>query len=397
MLVLAISMCACGSAADKGNTAGQIEENEADEAETGKAEGLSGQIDFSLDEGNVKFVRFEKADPDLTEEDNAYVFVFDYTNYQDKPSAVSGTFWIQFFQNGAELSDSVSYSGKAKEQYELVGAFQNEALKGGTVTFGRIVLPKDDSPVTIMVKRNGSSGDEYQMSEVDITGASGSSGQGTSAEAGSAANENTASENREAYSDVYAAISKNTWLFNGGGDTLLNYIDFKEDKASVGQISIDGNGAHDNGSNEYAYTISDTDITVTTDGGELVIPYSLSGQEISLGKGEYLSMSQVEEGLQGYWKYSYNSFGKQEGYLLVDHGKLKSESATEAAGGSSGEYYYYGPYEGSYTIGLGCFETDMFKGSSWFYNIIDGTPTILKYDHVCKPAEGFPGEDGYSF
>lgn len=206
-----------------------------------------------------------------------------------------------------------------------------------------------------------------------------------------------AGENREAYADVYAAISANTWLFNGGGDAILNYIDFKEDKASIGQVYFDGNGLHDNGVNEYSYTITDSEIIVTTDGGELDIPYNSADSETTLGTGDYFSLAQIEESLQGYWKYSYDSFGKKEGYLLVDHGTLKSESASTALGGAPGEYYYYGPYEGSYTLGIGCFETDLFKGSNWYYNIINGVPTVLYYEHVCVPADGFAGENGYSF
>ena len=206
-----------------------------------------------------------------------------------------------------------------------------------------------------------------------------------------------AGENSEAYADVYAAISANTWLFNGGGDAILNYIDFKEDKASIGQVYFDGNGLHDNGVNEYGYTITDSEIIVTTDGGELDIPYTITESETTLGTGEYFSLAQIEEGLQGYWKYSYDSFGKKEGYLLVDHGTLKSESASTASGGASGDYYYYGPYEGSYTLGIGCFETDLFKGSNWYYNIINGVPTVLYYEHICVPADGFAGENGYSF
>lgn len=203
-----------------------------------------------------------------------------------------------------------------------------------------------------------------------------------------------AGENREEYANVFAAISGNTWLFNGGEDTILNYVDFKENIAAVGQVYFDGNGLQDNGVKEYEYSISDNSITITTDGGILDIPYSLNGEDISLGDGKYFSLDQIDEKLQGYWKYSYNSFGQQEGYLLVDNGTLRSESATSA--GSSG-YYYYGPYEGSYKLGIGCFETDLFKGRNWLYNIIDGVPTVLYFDHICVPADSFPGEDGYSF
>lgn len=210
-----------------------------------------------------------------------------------------------------------------------------------------------------------------------------------------------AGENRAAYSEVFAKISENMWLFNGGGDTILNYIEFKEDKATIGQVYYDGNGKHDNGVNECNYTISDESITViTAEGGEIRIPYSMSDGKISLGDGEYLTLEQVEEGLQGYWKYTdHSDLGNtdSEGYLLVDHGTLKSESASEVQGGAKGEYYYYGPYEGTYTLGVGVFDTDLFKGRNWFYNIIDGVPTVLRYDKVCERADGFPGENGYVF
>ena len=204
-------------------------------------------------------------------------------------------------------------------------------------------------------------------------------------------------ENREKYSDVFAVISANTWFFNGGGDAILNYMDFKEDKVSIGQVYFDGNGLQDNGINDFSYTISDSEIVISTDGDNLSIPYNIADNEIVLGTGEYFSSEQIEEGLQGYWKYSYDSFGKKEGYLLVDQGTLKSESASAASGGAPGDYYYYGPYDGSYTLGIGCFETDLFQGSYWHYNIIDGVPTVLYFDHVCVPADSFAGENGYSF
>lgn len=213
---------------------------------------------------------------------------------------------------------------------------------------------------------------------------------GEIAEAGSA--------NREAFKEVFEMISAETWVFNGGEDTILNHITFKEDTAAVGQVYFDGNGIHDNGVNECPYEIDNDSIIITLDdGGELDIQYAVSDDSIILGEGDYFTLSQVDDGLQGYWKYSYDSFGKKEGYLLVDHGTLKSESASTASGGAPGDYYYYGPYEGSYTLGIGFFETDLFKGSNWYFNIIDGVPTVLYYEHVCVPADGFAGENGYSF
>ena len=209
-----------------------------------------------------------------------------------------------------------------------------------------------------------------------------------------------AGENRSAYADVFKAISENTWFFNGGEDTILNHITFKENKASLGQVYFDGNGLHDNGTDECPYIISDKEITISAKGGEFSIPYRLSGEDLVLGDGEYLTPAQIEEGLQGYWTCTTHSdfSGKDNSfYLLVDHGTLKSEHASEAIDGTDGEYYYYGPDEGSYTLGMGGFVTQMRHGNSWGFNIIDGKPVMLHYDTVCLPADGFPGQDGYYF
>ena len=139
-------------------------------SETQEADPMVETIDLSFDEGTLKYVGFEKANEGLTEAANALVFKFDFTNNQAKPAQSQSVFKIQFFQNGAELTNHASYSGKGGEQYELVYAYFSDAMKGGTVSFGMIVLPKDDSPITIMVSRNGGlADDQYQMMEVNIS------------------------------------------------------------------------------------------------------------------------------------------------------------------------------------------------------------------------------------
>ena len=90
----------------------------------------------------------------LTSADNAYVFVFEFTNLRSEPAQAQNIFQIQFFQNSVEIRDSGSWSSNGGDQYDLVSAYFNEALQGGTITFGRIFVPANDSPVTIMVKRN---------------------------------------------------------------------------------------------------------------------------------------------------------------------------------------------------------------------------------------------------
>lgn len=208
---------------------------------------------------------------------------------------------------------------------------------------------------------------------------------------------------QQKYGPVFDALKGNTWFFNGGADTILNGISFDGDTAKIAQVYFDGNGKHDNGSTDHPYTIDDLYIIVTmADGSELKIPYALSGSTVSLGNNDYYSLEEIEAGLQGYWKMrnSKTILGMKtvtEKNIYINNGIVNSESASLANGSTTGEYYYYGPYQGSYTLNFGGFDTDMRHGNEWFFNIIDGKITLLNYDNVCTPSDKLPGENGYKF
>lgn len=203
---------------------------------------------------------------------------------------------------------------------------------------------------------------------------------------------------KQQYAAVIQQLAEETWFFNGGSNTTLNGITFTEDAATITQVYFDGNGKHESGSFKYSYRIDDENITVILkDGSELVIPYVAGEDGLKLGDHEYFTTSEVDAGLQGYWKVRTSSFGTNEHHIYFNNGTVQSESASEARGRTKGEYYYYGPYKGTYTLNFGGLDTDMSHGHEWFFNIIDGTVTVLHYDHICSPSSGFPGEHGYSF
>lgn len=143
----------------------EIYDSQGSKDET-KMMGQSAEL-LSCDDGELKYIGFQKADPKLTDEDNAYVFVFEYTNHKEEPSECYSTFNLSFFQNSSELSDEVSYSTAAKEQSELVHAFFNKALKDGSVRFGQLVIAKDDNPITVMAQEIGNK-KHYEMIEVNL-------------------------------------------------------------------------------------------------------------------------------------------------------------------------------------------------------------------------------------
>lgn len=158
ILAMIFAFTACG---------GSGSEESADSQDGGKSEKVEGSL-ISCDDGELKFIEVQKADPKLTDAENAYIFVFEYTNYMDDPSECQNTFWIQYFQNNSELTNSTGWRSEAQEQYDLVNAQFNTALKDGTVRFGQIVTPKDNSPVTVMAKEMQNQ-DHYETIEVDIS------------------------------------------------------------------------------------------------------------------------------------------------------------------------------------------------------------------------------------
>ena len=204
------------------------------------------------------------------------------------------------------------------------------------------------------------------------------------------------------YGDVLEALDGGVWYFNGGADNIIDRITFSGTEAEIAQMYVDGNRGHDNGSNTCTCVVDGENITVTSpEGGEMVIPYRLEGEKLVLDSG-YRTAEQIDADIQGFWRLhrSENLLGRyseSEYNIQFDHGTVRSERAVLAWGYTNGEYYYYGPYQGSYTVGFGTFETEMDHGEDWFFNIIDGKAVILYFDGICQPADGLPGENGYSF
>ena len=208
--------------------------------------------------------------------------------------------------------------------------------------------------------------------------------------------------------DVLAALKEETWFFNGGDDTILNVMSFTDSTATITQFVYDGNGRHENGKNEYPYVLGNENIMITLiDGSELVIPFAASGSKLVLGNNEYWSASAVDAGLQGYWRCRYSDdslailgisqfFGNEE-YVYLGEGTIKHEHANEGINLRKGEYYY-SINQGSYKLGMGCFETDMMHGHEFWFNIIDGKPVLFRYSRPFEPTtKKFPGQNGYKF
>ena len=176
-----LSLCACGGS-NKGSNTDTDKENTTEAAGSSQVE----TIDFSVEKGSIKYVGIEKANDGLVDNpENVYMLKFEYTNEQSAPAQCQSTFYIQAFQNGVELDNSSSYSSAGGDQYEVVGNFHSEVMKGGSVTFGRLVEVQDNSPVTVMVKERDNN-DNYQMMEVALSAEGGSSDEAGASDEGEA-------------------------------------------------------------------------------------------------------------------------------------------------------------------------------------------------------------------
>lgn len=207
------------------------------------------------------------------------------------------------------------------------------------------------------------------------------------------------------YDDVIERLMQKIWYHNGGSDTKLERVTFRRGKGSIEEIYFDKKGRHSNGTIDFKYMLDDSTITMTfDDGGEQAIAYRKTKNSVKLGDGEYLTQKQVERDLRGCWQQPYakrvlemTTRGIRSVQIRKKH--IKYEYAATSPRVAYGQYYFYGPYRGEFTLGTGCFETDMTYGDEWFFNVIDGKGTLLHLDKICTRVEldELPGEDGYVF
>lgn len=203
------------------------------------------------------------------------------------------------------------------------------------------------------------------------------------------------------YAPVFAALDGQTWFYASTSVNEVKSLTFTQDKVTQAYIFYDGNGPHSGMDGEFSYAVNDAAIVVSTMNGEMEIPYTMDGDQIVLGAGDYFTPQQVEEALQGYWglaDVTYNMFTgfvSSEYVYYFENGNVTFESATAAYGG--GGYYYYGPYEGTYTVDANGLTVDAKNNWQFGFLISEGEVVMTRCGNLCSPASGFKGEDGYSF
>ena len=205
------------------------------------------------------------------------------------------------------------------------------------------------------------------------------------------------------YGEVIQLMTEGTWFYESDAELSVNRISFTQDAAVISQISYTGNGKSISEETSFSYLVDASNIIVSlADGSEHVIPYAVDNGMLKLGHNDYYTIEEVDAELQGYWtsRESDKILGistSSEYKISIDHGVIKYENAAKAYGGRNGEYYYYGPHEGTYTITAYGLNADVRNGLLFGFGIVDGKVTLIRATHVCVPGSGLKGEKGYSF
>lgn len=208
----------------------------------------------------------------------------------------------------------------------------------------------------------------------------------------------------EKYGDVIEKMTEGVWFYNGGSNAAVNRLTFTEKQANITQFVSDGNGVHTGDVNDFPFVVDESNIVLTlVDGSEQTIPYTLENNALIL-EGGYLTPEDVEADLQGYWslhdKDTIAVLGittENEYIAYLNKGAFVYESAAKAYGGRNGEYYYYGPYEGTYQVNETGLNVEVRNNYRFAFNIIDGKAVLLSCGKPFSPASGFKGENGYHF
>lgn len=206
------------------------------------------------------------------------------------------------------------------------------------------------------------------------------------------------------YDNVYKALAEHCWYYEPDTVNSLYRLSFNGERATDDYVFYDGNGINDGFRPSQALvTIDDNFITIAASGEieKRIIPYTYTNGTLEFGSGEYISPSQVEHDLQGYWTDRSSSFalGKlltNEYNIYIHDGEFEEEHAAEAF--NSDGYYYYGPNTGTYSVGFGTLNVTGFNNSKYYYfRVSNGKAIPVHYGHDMTQGNGLKGEDGYEF
>lgn len=107
---------------------------------------------FETENGSIRVLGVEKADPSVVDEENAYVVKFEVTNKADEPREGYEVFYWDIYQNNVEVTEINSHTNTGSDHAVLLGNRHKGIMNGGTLIVGEPVVLQDTSALTIFVR-----------------------------------------------------------------------------------------------------------------------------------------------------------------------------------------------------------------------------------------------------
>lgn len=162
MMAIAIVCCLVGCKSEKNidvaeNNAQKVEERAKKDAENNEnieeiTTEAQGDTSFKTENGKITFLGVEKAEPKITNKENAYVIKYEVTNEADEPREGYQIFYFDIYQNNVEVDDINSRTVTDSEQSTILDNAHKGIMTGGTVVAGELIVLNDTTPLTIYLK-----------------------------------------------------------------------------------------------------------------------------------------------------------------------------------------------------------------------------------------------------
>lgn len=107
---------------------------------------------FETENGSIRVLGVEKADPEVVDEENAYVVKFEVTNKADEPREGYEIFYWDIYQNNVEVTEINSHTNTGSDHAVLLGNRHKGIMTNGTLIVGEPVVLEDTSELTIFVR-----------------------------------------------------------------------------------------------------------------------------------------------------------------------------------------------------------------------------------------------------
>lgn len=127
----------------------------------------------------------------------------------------------------------------------------------------------------------------------------------------------------QVYAEEISALSAGEWFFEGYTEDSLNRLTFDATTAIIDSVFFDGNGAHEGSSEAFEFTIDEHAVSFDSPAGEVVLKYTVSGNEATIITEGYFTQEMIESEIQGTWAERMGGVTK---YVLVT---INGQSATQ--------------------------------------------------------------------